>query len=185
MRRISVLVSVAAVVLLGVLAVGRSVGTAAQDAAPGPAAGHPLVGSWLLDTDADDPGNPPSVAAVGADGTYVEVDVDGAAVGAWEATGERTASLTLVFPIPDGQGGFAGTGKVRGSIEVDAAGDTLTATATFELVGPDGASQGEFGPIRVTGERIVVEPMGTPVGPIEDLFGPPEVGTPEAGTPAP
>ena len=40
---------------------------------------------------------------------------------------------------------------------------------------------GEYGPGSVTGTRVVVEPMGTPVGSLEDFFGIVEDTTP-AGT---
>jgi len=44
------------------------------------------------------------------------------------------------------------------------------------LVG-EGAPAGEYGPGSVTGTRIVVEPMGTPAGSFDDLFGQFEEGT--------
>ena len=47
-RRTSVLASVAAVVLLGALFVGRAVGGTAQDATPAAAAGHPFAGDGTL-----------------------------------------------------------------------------------------------------------------------------------------
>ena len=42
-----------------------------------------------------------------------------------------------------------------------------------------GAPVGQLGPGEVTGQRIAVEPMGEPVGPI------PEEGGPEEGSPSP
>ena len=63
---------------------------------------HASVGAWRLDTDADDPANPPSFAIFHADGTYVEAHpLVGVGVGAWRATGERIADLTIVFPDVD------------------------------------------------------------------------------------
>ena len=183
MRRLSVLLSVLAVALVALFAAGRASGTTAQDATPGALAGHPLVGSWVLDTNADDPANPPSLARFSADGGYVEVDVDGVAVGSWEATGERTATLTFAF-LEAGDGQFFGTGTVRATIEVDAGGDGLTAQYTLEFVGPDGTGGGGYGPCTATAARMAVEPPGTPVGTLQDLFAQFEGGTPEAGTPA-
>ena len=177
MRRFAILVS-AAVVLLGVLAIGRAPDSTAQDATPAALAGHPLVGAWLLDVDADDPANPPALAIFHDDGTYIQADPDGSnGLGSWEATGQNSATLTAVFYGLDEAGNFAGdTVKVRATVEVDAAGDALTAEYTLDFVGPDGTSSGELGPTTATAERIAVEPMGTPVGPLEFE---------EEGTPAP
>ena len=63
-------------------------------------------------------------------------------------------------------------------------GQSWTAEFTIELTG-EGAPPGEYGPGSVTGTRINVEPMGTPVAPVEALFPdlfPPEGGTAPAGT---
>ena len=186
MRRLSVLVSLCAVALVAWAALGRGTGTAAQDATPAAAAGHLLVGSWLVDTDADNPANPPSLATFHADGTFLEVDANGdTGVGAWAAAGERAAGLTFRYVFADETGAGAGGSTVRVAVEVAADGQTFTATYTIEVVGPDGASAGEFGPGTATGERIAVEPMGTPTGTLADLFAQ-FAGTPAAeGTPAP
>ena len=185
MRRLLALLSVVAVVLLAILAVGRSgPGTAAQDATPAAMGGHPVVGAWLLIDDAF-PDDPPVLVHLHADGTYLQVDADGTVgVGAWEATGERGAAVTFVQQFAD-ETGAVSTITIRAEGEVDAGGDTFTASYTIELALPDGTSQGEFGPGTVTATRIAVEPIGTPVGPLEALFGPPEDATPETGTPAP
>jgi hypothetical protein len=65
---------------------------------------------------------------------------------------------------------FAGAFVVRASIEVDETGDTFTAQYTGEFVTPDGTRTGEYGPGTATANRITVEEMGTPVGPLEVLF---------------
>ena len=54
----------------------------------------------------------------------------------------------------------------------------------MELAGPDGASRGEYGPGTVEATRIAIEPMGTPVGTLEELFARFQPGSAEA-TPAP
>jgi hypothetical protein len=176
MRRLSVL-AVLLVSLVGLVAVGRVAGTGAQDAA------HPLVGAWLLNTDVDTPGSTPStLASFSADGVYTQVDADGSAgIGSWAATGPTTADLTFYGLLPDEAGG--GRFTVRAAIEVAADGQTLTATYTLEFTMPDGTSTGQYGPGHVTGTRIAVEPMGTPVGSLTDLesqFGE-DGATPEAG----
>ena len=186
MRRISVLLGVAAVVLFGLFALGRAAPrSAAQDDAAATAA-HPAVGAWLL-IDPAFADTPDTLAVFHADGTYVLAEAAGGpvGVGAWEATGERSLAVTYVLLIA-GDAGAVLPLTVRASGEVDAGGDTLSATYTYELAGPDGVGQGEFGPSTVTAERIAVEPMGTPVGPIEEVFARFDPsGAPEAATPAP
>jgi hypothetical protein len=190
MRRASLLVPIVAVVLVGLVALGRlGLGAGAQEATltdtevvavegtpPAPqvegvpaeaASAHPLVGSWLADIDAGDPSDPPALITFRADGTYVQSEIDG--VGAWAATGEQTAALTLhsLGPGPDGA---AVVVTIRATVEVAADGQSFTAAYTLELTRPDGTSTGEYGPGTATGTRVAVEPMGTPVGTLADLF---------------
>jgi hypothetical protein len=77
MRRFHVLLSIVAVVLLGILALHAQPVVVAQAATPTTMNGHPLVGTWLLDTDADDPANAPEVTVFTADGAYISVDAEG------------------------------------------------------------------------------------------------------------
>lgn len=133
--------------------------------------GHPLVGAWLLDTNADDPTNGPEVTIFTADGAYISVDAEGFPNhGVWEATGARSIGLTIVSPGMEEEG-FAGKFVVRASIEADETGDSFTAQYTGEFVTPDGTETGEYGPGTATATRITVEVMGAPAGPIEVLFG--------------
>ncbi len=187
MRRISILVSFVAIALLAIAAVGPSAaGRTVQDATPAAAAGHPVVGSWLAYADIDDPANPPLLFVFHADGIYTEVDANGdPGAGVWETTGPRTAAVTIVHGVlADEDGGPGGIATIRASFEVAADGQRFTADYTVEFAGPDGSSGGEFGPGTATGERIAVEPMGTPVGPLADLFGEADGGSPTASTPA-
>jgi hypothetical protein len=157
---------------------------AAQDeATPGAMTSrHPFVGTWLLDTNADDPANAPEVLVVTADGAYISVDAEGyPSVGVWETTGATTALVTLTSPGLEEDGSFAGTFVIRATVEVDASGDNFTATYSGEFVMPDGTGTGEYGPGTATATRLRPEAMGTPVGPVDVLF---EEGTPQA-TPAP
>jgi hypothetical protein len=158
-RRVPVLLLVVAVVLLGALAIGRPIlGTAAQDAPSG--AVHPLVGTWLL-TFPDEPGAGPSLNSYTADGIAFQTDpLRGDAQGAWEATGERTAVMNLLWVFYDGDV-FQGTGRVRATFEVDATGDAFVGTFTDEFVAADGISQGENGPFPVEGARVRAEPPST------------------------
>ena len=187
MRRVSMLVVVVAIVLAGLYAVGRPArGTVAQDGTPAAMGAHPVVGTWLLDTDADDPANAPEVVIFTGDGGYISVDAEGGTgLGVWEATGEGTAVLTLVSPFGDEEG-FFGTFTIRATVEVDAAGEAFTAEYTGEFTDPAGTGTGEYGPSLATATRIVAEAPGTPVGTLDELFAQfEEEGTPEAGTPAP
>ena len=180
MRRISIGLALLAVMLAGIIAAAGGNATAAQDTATRDSA---LVGTWLLDTDADDPDNAPEIARFSADGGYVQVDAEGLpGLGVWEATGDGTGTLTIVSPGATEEGEFEGTFMIRAAIEVDASGDAFTAQYTLEVVAPDGTSDGEYGPGTATGTRIVPEAMGTPAGPIEDLFAQFEEG--EIATPA-
>lgn len=167
MRRISVLVSLVAIVLLSMVVSGRSVSdTAAQDATSAAAvAAHPLVGTWILDTDATTAGDATGVITVSADGTYHEVDPDGTTgLGTWRPTGERTAVVTVLTP------GDGGSNLIRATVEVAADGRTLTASYTFEVFGPDDSRTGEFGPGKAAGLRLEAEAPGAPVGTLADLF---------------
>jgi hypothetical protein len=169
MNRPFVSISVVVVVLGLLVTFGFS--TTARQATPTAMDGHPLVGTWLLDTNADDPANAPEVTIFTADGAYISVDAEGFPNhGVWEASGERSATLTIVSPGLEDEGAFAGTFMVRATIEVDETGDAFTAQYTGEFVGPDGTGTGEYGPGTATATRIAVEAMGTPAGPIEVLF---------------
>jgi hypothetical protein len=137
------------------------------DAAAPSAAPHPLVGAWII-VDASGPEGDTFLASFSSDGVYQQSDPEGDGYGAWEPTGPTSAALTLVFLETEEQGG--GMTTIRATIEVGADGQTLTADFTIESSG-EGAPPGEFGPGSVTGTRIAVEPMGTPVGSLEDLFG--------------
>jgi hypothetical protein len=169
MPRFVVLLSMVVVAVSLMVTAGR--GTTAHEATPTTMSGHPLVGTWLLDTNADDPANAPEVTVFTADGAYISVDAEGFPNhGVWEATGERTAGLTIISPGMENEETFAGTFVVRASVEVDEAGDSFTAQYTGEFVTPDGTGTGEYGPGMATATRIEVEEMGTPAGPLEVLF---------------
>jgi hypothetical protein len=174
MRRLSFLVSILVLVLTSMLlASSAQVGTA-QEGTPSTFPAHPVVGTWVFDTDAADPANVLSYAAFHADGTYGEVHpLVGVGVGAWRPTGARTADLTIVFQDvdPSPAGVAPGTLVIRAAVEVDPTGDALTAPFTSEGWGPDGTVL-FTNAFTATATRLVVEPMGP-------------LGTPVAGTPTP
>ena len=184
MRRVPVLVLVMLVALVGIVALSRSGAATAHDATPDAKDHHPVVGTWLADTDTDDPESLPSTFIFSADGAFQEVNAEGdVGLGRWEATGDRSVGLTIWFFGTDEDGEFGGTAVVRAEGEVSEDGQTFTATYTLEFVDPDGTGTGQYGPANAMGTRLAVEPMGSPVGSMSDLFEQFE-GTPEA-TPAP
>jgi hypothetical protein len=179
MRRVPVLVLVMLVSLAGIIAFGRAAPTRAQQATPIAASQSPLIGTWQLDTDTEDPSNPPEIAVFNADGSYLEVATDGAGPGRWESTGGDSANLNIWFLNTDDHGNYTGTTIVRALVHVAADGQSFDADYTLELMMPDGSMSGQYGPGHAHGTLLSVEPMGGPVGPLSDLFQQSE-GTPEA-----
>jgi hypothetical protein len=176
MRRVLSTVAFSGLLVASIAVVGS--GALAQDARPSSIEAHPLVGAWLIDIRADDPGNPPSSAIFHGDGTYTQADVVGVGIGSWEPTDPHTGDLTVVFHEADPRRGVV-TITLRATVRVTDDRQSLTATYTLEVVGPDGIASGQRGPATATGVRIDVEPMGIPKGP---LGPPPSPGVgPDAG----
>jgi hypothetical protein len=159
-------------VLAGISATGLGLALAtttshasSQDATPTAMAGHPAVGTWIVDRNPNDTAEAPTLNVITADGNIVD-PVIGVA-GVWEATGSRTTKFTLVGITAETlAGGGAGSyAVIRGTGEVDDTGETLTASASVTIVAADGTvlatRQGSNRAI-----RIHVEPedaMGTPL----------------------
>ncbi len=145
----------AALVLVGAVALARSMGDArAQDATPAAMAGHPLVGTWLL-TFANLPGTL-DLNTYGADGTVVQSGPAGEGAGAWTATGPASAAMTLV--LLEVAGGPAPV-VIHAAMDVDAAAGTFDGTFTIEGV--------PGGPTAFHGARVVVGPVAIPAhGPL-------------------
>ena len=155
--------------LVAVLAAGGLASAAvAQSPVPMATADDAVVGTWWLDTNVDDPGNPPTEAIFHADGTYFQADGNGIGVGVWESTGPDTGIMTFVAPA-GGPGGSVTRLTVRAAFQVAADGRSLTETYTVEFSG-GGAPAGEMGPGAASGTRVVVEPMGSPVVPFRRRF---------------
>jgi len=108
----------------------------AQDATPVPMAGHPLVGTWIVDPEPDNPANVPSLVTFSSDG--IVIDPVAGFAGSWAATGPRTAVFTLSGIPGDGSGSYI---AIRGPIEVNEAADTTTGPYTVTIVGADGTVQ--------------------------------------------
>ena len=149
----------AALAALALISLVAAPAALAQD--PMTAAGHPLVGAWLVDVNTADQNDPPARVIFSSDGTLIQVNPTGAAIGVWEPTGERTGALTIAGESADAAGALS-TGTLRATVEVAADGQSWTAQATGEYIGPDGVSSGQIGPTAATAARVLVEPM-TPV----------------------
>ena len=174
MPRSSILVALFALVVLGGILPLRPAG--AQEATPTARTDHPLVGAWILDRDLTHPTNPQQLIVATADGLYLGVDYGGrTTVGVWEATGPRTAAVTLRVTAADQGVPFAGLAIIRGTVEVAEDGLSFAAPYTLEVVGPDGTRSGEYGVSTARGTRLTLqdvaelEDMGVPVGPLGDL----------------
>jgi hypothetical protein len=174
MRHITRVIAVCLLLLATAWAIALPGSGSAQDEAS--MADHPLVGTWIL-TDDDAPDDPPFLAIFSSDGTYQQIDYDGSAgFGVWEATGPTTANMSFMAQEQNDDGSFGGAVTIRASIEVAADGMSLTADFTLQFVSGDFDS-GELGPGSVTGTKMMVEPMGTPVASFDEFD---EEGTPEA-----
>jgi hypothetical protein len=160
-----------ALLLSGLLLVTAIVapGSLAQDESTS-TAGHPMVGTWLIEPST---GEPPELFFAGADGIAASTSAEGTGFGSWTATGERTAEATIRFPMVDPQAGFLGMATMRASVEVSEDGQSFAGTYTAELPAAMaeamGLPVGELGPGDVSGVRVVVEPMGEPVAPMPEM----------------
>jgi hypothetical protein len=163
MRRRSVLVSGMSGVLTSAIALGHT--TRAQGATPTAMAGHPFVGTWIV-SDPADPTGMPTTNIITADGGLIDPSVG--AAGVWTATGERTADFTLIALVTEDGGSYF---LVRGSLDVDAGGDTATAMVSVTHVAPDGTVLDQPAQATATYLRLKVEPQDA-------------VGQPLAGFPA-
>jgi hypothetical protein len=188
MRRRTVLGSAIAGTLAGAAAAVRP--AAAQEAAPGALAGHPLAGTWLAMANPPLP-DAPQVAApsvFGADGTVLlvfpptqagpqGVQFAAPAMGTWEADGERRGHFTAVQALSDAAGTYLGTVTIDGYPEVGADGQTFVDDGSKAVV-----------TIRDAAGAVVQEVAGVFARPVTATrMGPGAPGfpaaTPAAGTP--
>jgi hypothetical protein len=159
------------ITLMATLAIVMAVTGAGVQAQDENAGDHPILGAWIVDSTPGTGEDEPELITFHAEGSLRSVGPEGAAVGSWEPTGERSADVTAVSSVTDPTtGAFVGLLRFRGSVEVSEDGQSLTGTFTLEppaaFAAAMGMPEGEFGPVEVTGERIVVEPMGEPIAPL-------------------
>jgi len=147
-------------------------------------ASHPLVGTWIVDRNPADMGEMPTTNIFTADGGLIDPSVG--AAGVWVATGADTADFTLIAIFAEDHpaiGVEVGGGSyflVRGSVVVDAGGDTATTTVSQTHVAPDGTVLDQLAQGTSTYLRLKVEPQDA-VG--QPLAGFPAWAPPSAGTP--
>lgn len=179
MRRTSILVSAAALVLLGLLAVGRLPATHAQEVVG--TADHPLVGSWLVSITLEDqepgaalPSNLTSLVTYFADGNVLVANAGqltplppGSGLffseghGQWVATSASGAEASFVSLVLDQTGGLSSTNSAHTTLEVDASGNAYAGSFTIESTSSTGTSTGSQ-EVSVEGTRIQVESNATP-----------------------
>jgi hypothetical protein len=133
LKKIAVLA--AGIVAVGGLAVsGRGDAGAAQES-QGDLDNHPLVGTWIVDTDIDNGADAPEVGIFTADGSVFGLGATRWVSGAWEAADDATGTVTMAGVFDENGGGYA---VIRGAHEVDESGNAWTCACTFTVVAPDG-----------------------------------------------
>ena len=172
LRQIRILAALAVVLTVMVVAFASHAPTAAiaGGTSSGPLDGHPAVGTWTVVLDGE-----LALFAFTDDGILIASDKEGtSALGAWDAPDDQNARFTLIGLISDEDGSFSTV--LRGTMAIDAAGDTATIDLTGSLIGLDGTVYYSAG-IPATATRLPVE------GP--ELTGSPVAGFPTiaAGTP--
>jgi hypothetical protein len=153
-----------AIVVVGSLAAsGRGdLGTSAQEATPGNLAGHPLVGTWIVDSNVDTDTDAPEIGIFNADGSVFGLGASRWVSGAWEAADDTTGAATMAGVFEANGGGYV---VLRGPHAVDETGNGWTCACTFTVVAADGSVL-DSGIATAHGTRLPVEPveaMGMPL----------------------
>ena len=171
MHRFITAFSIVALVLVALVAtIGQD--TRAQEATPSAMAQHPLVGTWIVDTDIMTETDGPQLGVWTSDGIMLGVP---GVVGAWEITDEQTALVTFVNVFPDGTGSIT----IRGPHVVDEPGNTWTSEYSWTVVAPDGMVL-DSGTSTARGTRLQVESMDRAGAPLSSMM----TWTPAASTDA-
>jgi hypothetical protein len=176
MRRLGSTTIVLLALLLATLAAAPGVSAQATDE-------HPAVGVWLTDGSPEDTTDPLDLLTVAPGGIVTIALPDGTGYGPWAATGERSLDATFLAAQRDPECDcLVGYATIRTSIEVAEDGQSFAGTYTVEfpagMAEALGAPVGQLGPGDVTGQRIAVEPMGEPVGPLLEESGPEPAASP-------
>jgi hypothetical protein len=170
---------------LGLALATRRLNAFAQDATPTatpfPMAGHPIIGMWRFDIEVRQPGTDLAYFDYTNDGTFVASGERGdwVAFGNWRATGERTAEVFYVLQGIPTQHVFApdyvpvanvldpGMITLRISLEIDATGNTVTASGEGTIYRSDGTVANVFSgdDTRMIGTRMEVVPTAAAATP--------------------
>src|SRR4051794_19508119 len=152
MRSKAIVLSVVA--LSGLALAGLSdAGVSAQAAATGGRAAHPLVGTWMVDTNVDVDTDLPEVGIFTSDGSVFGLGATRWVSGSWEAADDHTGDATMAGVFDANGGGYV---VVRGPHQVDDIGDAWTCPCTFTVVAPDGTVL-DSGSATARGTRLPVE----------------------------
>lgn len=145
---------IAVVLCSSVALVGRGgPGVSAQEATPGARAGHPLVGTWIVDTNTETEMDAPEIGIFTADGSTFGLGASRWVSGVWDVASETGGTATLVGVFEANGGGYV---VIRGVHEVDATGDTWNCDCTFTVVGADGTVL-DSGSAPATAHRIPIQ----------------------------
>ena len=188
MRRRTVLGSALAVTLAGAAAAIRP--AAAQEGA-GDLAGHPVVGTWAVQT-------PGGVVpqTLGPDGSvvaafppnYVDpalgLTFQGTALGRWESTGERTGRFTILQALSDAAGAYVGTFLLAAAVEVSADSQTWRVSGQgARIVVRDAANNVTLDELLPDDLAVTATRMGATAESVVLPVVAPGAATPEPGTP--
>jgi hypothetical protein len=115
---------------------------------------QPLAGAWLLTfAEAD---QAPAQAVLGDDGMVTYIDADGnRGVGVWKPSGAQSGALVIVVGEANSPDQPNELTILRGPIEIQTTGDTVTLDFryTLEAVDESGAAAEPAGPFTATGQR--------------------------------
>ena len=156
-------IAIAIVVMGSLTASGRGdLGTFAQEATPANPTNHPLVGTWIVDTNVDTETDAPEIGIFHADGSVFGLGASRWVSGAWEAADDTTGVATMAGVFDANGGGYV---VLRGPHAVDETGDGWTCVCTFTVVAADGTVL-DSGKATAHGTRLPIEPveaMGMPL----------------------
>src|SRR6476469_1163311 len=124
-RSMAVLIAIAMAVVPATVALAHE--------APTTPAAHPFVGAWLVDTNTADSSEPHTALVVHSDGTLIQADQANVAIGAGQATGAKTAAITMTALVEAGDG-QVNTVIVRANVSVDATGGRWSGEASVENI---------------------------------------------------
>ena len=149
--------AIIAIVIAGAITASgqSSLITAAQEATPDGLADHPLVGTWIVDTNVDTANDGPEIGIFHADGTVFGLGASRWVSGAWEAADDATGQVTMAGVFDANGGGYV---VLRGAHEVDDTGDAWTCVCTFTVVAADGTVL-DSGQATAHATRLPIEPV--------------------------